>query len=456
MLKGFGSAIMKEVLLTIYVILFWITEANTLYYAFLYIIGLFSFKQKYPIVEDKQTFCIFVPCHNEKDVVAATVKNYANINYDKAKFDVFFIADNCNDETANVLKETIASLNLQNFYVLERNVDDPTKKGKPHAIRWGIEQLEICSSGFYERYNMFMIFDADNFIDADILKHINSQYLSYKPKKRPVMIQTYLDSKNKNGLVARGYFAMYRMTNAFWQISKQKLGLVPAIGGTGFAMSTAFLKEIGGFNCNSLTEDLEIQTKATIRNKRIAYNKNVRIYDEKPTRVKQSLVQRTRWAQGHWYLSFKYLPILFFQLFNLKTIKATFRKLDMIIYLSSRFFILCATLFVPLNVYVSIVGTTQYIPLWISYLNTCSVILSFLLIPLSSLKDGRSDEKKHIIRDFIPNMISIYLVSLIDIVAGFIGLFKCGNQKVWAKTAHKITEMPETEKNNVDVNKKVG
>ena len=50
-----------------------------------------------------------------------------------------------------------------------------------------------------------------------------------KDKKKPVMIQCYLDSKNHNSLVARGYFQSYRVTNAFWQISKQKLHLNPSL-----------------------------------------------------------------------------------------------------------------------------------------------------------------------------------------------------------------------------------
>ena len=289
---------------------------------------------------------------------------------------------------------------------------------------------------------MLMILDADNFVDADILKHVNSQYLSYKPKKRPTMIQTYLDCKNKQGLIAKGYFVSYRVMNGFWQFSKQQVGLVPGIGGTGFAVTTSFLKSIGGFNCHSLTEDLEIQTKATIKNKTVAYNRNVRIYDEKPTRLKQSFVQRTRWAQGHWYLSFKFVPILLFQLFNFKTIKATFRKIDMMIYLLSRFFVFCATLMFILGIFFFFYDKSIIlIPAPFGIIGYFLLGLSLLVIPLSSLYDGTKSEKRRIFIDFIPNLISFYFVALLDYITGIFGLLKCGNQKVWKKTAHKITKM---------------
>ena len=397
------------------------------------------------MVEDKQKFCIFVPCHNEGPVIAATVENYTHINYSEDLFDIYFIADNCSDDTADIIKDAIKKSGKSNFHVLIRKEKDINKRGKPHALRWAIESLE-SEGKFYAYYDMMIIFDADNFVDADILKHINSQYLSIKEKRRPVMIQCYLDSKNNNSLVARGYFQAYRVTNAFWQISKQKLHLMPAIGGTGFAATTKFLKEIGGYSCISLTEDLEIQTIATIKNKRIEYNGNARVYDEKPTKLKQSFVQRTRWAQGHWGLFFRYTPLLILQLFNPFTIKNFFKKLDMIMYLAARLFSIVSSITIVLNLFYLItcliIGRdSAYVPLWAQIMNICILVLTIAVIPLSSLYDGSKEEKKDILKDLIPNIIGIYLVGFIDLLIGYPGLFKCGNQKVWKKTAHQITTM---------------
>ena len=437
-----------DVIKQILVVLFWICEVYVVYYVFLYIVGFIFHKQKYPMVEDKQKFCIFVPCHNEGPVVAATVENYTHIEYAEDLFDIYFIADNCSDDTANILREAIKNSGKRNFHVLVRKEKDINKRGKPHALRWAIDALE-SQHLFYSYYDMMIIFDADNFVDATILKHINSQYASIKDKKKPVMIQCYLDSKNHNSLVARGYFQSYRVTNAFWQISKQKLHLNPAIGGTGFAVTTKFLKEIGGYSCTSLTEDLEIQTIATVKNRRIEYNGNARVYDEKPTKIKQSFVQRTRWAQGHWWLFFRYTPLLLIQLFNPFTIKNFFKKLDMIMYLAARLFSIVSSVTILLNIFYLIsclvIGRdSAYVPLWAQYMNIGILVLTIAVIPLSSLYDGSKEEKKHILRDLIPNIIGIYLVGLIDLLIGYPGLFKCGNQKVWKKTTHCVTSLDES------------
>ncbi len=437
-----------EVIKQILVVLFWICEVYVVYYVFLYIVGFIFHKQKYPMVEDKQKFCIFVPCHNEGPVVAATVENYTHIEYAEDLYDIYFIADNCSDDTANILREAIKQSGKRNFHVLVRKEKDINKRGKPHALRWAIDALE-SQHLFYSYYDMMIIFDADNFVDAGILKHINSQYLSINDKKKPVMIQCYLDSKNHNSLVARGYFQSYRVTNAFWQISKQKLHLNPAIGGTGFAVTTKFLKEIGGYSCTSLTEDLEIQTIATAKNKRIEYNGNVRVYDEKPTKLKQSFVQRTRWAQGHWFLFFKYTPLLFIQLFNPFTIKNFFKKLDMIMYLAARLFSIVSSVTIVLNLFYLIscliMGIDSgYVPVWAQIMNIGILVLTIAVIPLSSLYDGSKEEKKNILKDLIPNIIGIYLVGLIDLLIGYPGLFKCGNQKVWRKTTHCVTSLDKS------------
>ena len=437
-----------DVIKQILVVLFWICEVYVVYYVFLYIVGFIFHKQKYPMVEDKQKFCIFVPCHNEGPVVAATVENYTHIEYAEDLFDIYFIADNCSDDTANILREAIKNSGKRNFHVLVRKEKDINKRGKPHALRWAIDALE-SQHLFYSYYDMMIIFDADNFVDATILKHINSQYASIKDKKKPVMIQCYLDSKNHNSLVARGYFQSYRVTNAFWQISKQKLHLNPAIGGTGFAVTTKFLKEIGGYSCTSLTEDLEIQTIATVKNRRIEYNGNARVYDEKPTKIKQSFVQRTRWAQGHWWLFFRYTPLLLIQLFNPFTIKNFFKKLDMIMYLAARLFSIVSSVTILLNIFyliscLAIGRDSAYVPLWAQYMNIGILVLTIAVIPLSSLYDGSKEEKKHILRDLIPNIIGIYLVGLIDLLIGYPGLFKCGNQKVWKKTTHCVTSLDKS------------
>ncbi len=440
---------MLEVAIVIYKIIFYTTTFLAIYYTFLGIIALFARKQKYKIIEDKSKFCIFVPCHNEETVIASTIKNHAKMQYNKELFDVYYLADNCADNTAEIARQTIEKLGLTNFYVLERHEDDPNKKGKPHAINWGINTLE-SGDGFYKKYDKLMVLDADNFVDDDILKHLNSQYWSIKEKKRPVMIQTYLDSKNKNNFISRGYFVSYRFSNGFFQLPRYKLGLVPSVGGTGFIVTTDFLNEIGGFHCKSLTEDLEIQTIATLKGRRIGYNHYARIYDEKPTGVVQSAVQKTRWAQGHWYIFFKYGWRMILRMFHPKELHMFFKRFDNFVYLCTMLFMLLTPISIILMVIMACYGFTIDMS---SILTQILSVFSILMFPVSSLYDGGKQEKKRVLIDFIPNMIAMAIFMGIYMYANVIGLFKCSNQKVWRKTAHKVVALEggEDEEPSVEI-----
>ena len=139
-------------------------------------------------------------------------------------YDIFFIADNCSDHTASTIQSIIEENHLTHFHVLERFNEDPKLRGKPHALQWGIQQLE-SKNKFYQTYDMLMVLDADNFVDPLLLRHFNSQYLSYPESSKPCMIQCYLDSKNANNIIERGYKVEYRISNRFFQYAKTRLHL---------------------------------------------------------------------------------------------------------------------------------------------------------------------------------------------------------------------------------------
>ena len=93
-----------------------------------------------------------------------------------------------------------------------------------------------------------MVLDADNYVDPNILKDLNSQW---QQKGKPEAIQTYLDSKNTTSLLANGYATAYWITNRFFQLARYRIGLDNAIGGTGFVVRVDWLLNNGGFRYKS-------------------------------------------------------------------------------------------------------------------------------------------------------------------------------------------------------------
>lgn len=263
-------------------------------------LSLFGFRKEQKTYEDqppRARFLILVPAHNEQEVIAGMVQNLNALSYPKELYDFYIIADNCTDHTARIAME----LGARVIVTQKEHRDSPT--GKPIALKKALESIP----DYAERYDLLMIFDADNLMDADILREVNSQYFD---EKEPEIIQCYLGTKNKNGLVALFYHVTYTITNRFMNLSKYRNGWNVAVGGTGFAIQTSYLKSRGGWTTMSLTEDFEMQVEVSLNGGRILWNHNVRIYDEKPTELLASFRQRVRWSQGHWYVTLKNTPKL--------------------------------------------------------------------------------------------------------------------------------------------------
>ena len=259
------------------------------------VIGLFGFKKEtkdYADHEPESRFLVLIPAHNEERVIGDIIRNLESMDYPRELYDYYVIADNCTDRTAEVAREAGANV----IETRKEGPDAPT--GKPIALRKAL----ISLGDYQNRYDLMMVFDADNLMDTNMFREVNSQYLD---KGKPDFIQCYLGAKNKEGVVAWFYYTGYTLTNRFFDLAKHRLGLNCPIGGTGFAMSTAYLYKRGGWTTMSLTEDFEIQVEATLEGRRILWNHNTRVYDEKPTKLRAAIRQRMRWGQGQWYVTFR-------------------------------------------------------------------------------------------------------------------------------------------------------
>ncbi|MGL4772206.1 MAG: glycosyltransferase family 2 protein, partial [Clostridium sp.] len=195
-------------------------------------------------------------------------------------FDVFVIADNCTDKTAEISRK-------HGVYVYERNVKD--KRGKGYALEWMFDKLYKLDT----KYDAIAVFDADNLVHKDFLKEINS-----KMEEGYKVVQGYIDSKNPDdSWIATAYSIAFWTQNRMFQLARANVGFSNQIGGTGFAISMETLKQLGwGATC--LTEDLEFTCKLVLNGEKVGWAHDAIIYDEKPLDLKSSWIQRRRWMQG--------------------------------------------------------------------------------------------------------------------------------------------------------------
>jgi len=274
--------IMTSIIGILTIISLFLNTITSIYYVSISVAG--WFRKKTPNPNDfplTTRFAVVIAAHNERLVIGNTIDSINNIDYPLELLDIYVVADNCSDNTADIARQKGA-------IVFERF--DNLKKGKGYALTWLFEKLWATNV----KYDAVCLLDADNLVDKAYFKQMNkSLHMGHK------VIQGYLGCKNpEDSWISGCYSITYWLNNRLFQLARYQIGLSCGIGGTGFVVRADLLKEIG-WDSHCLTEDLEFQLKIVERSMKVAWNHDAIFYDEKPITLKQSFKQRTRWMQGH-------------------------------------------------------------------------------------------------------------------------------------------------------------
>ena len=403
-------------------------------------ISIFGFKRTSRDYQDHDTqlkYLVLVPAHNEEAVISGIVENLQSMDYPKELYDFYILADNCDDRTAEIARGMGAK-------VLETRKETPdAPTGKPIVLQKALETLK----GYGDRYDLVMFFDADNRIDTSMFREVNSQFLDHPEAD---IVQCYLGCKNKKGLVALYYYMSYTITNRFFQYAKSRIGINCVVGGTGFAVRADYLQKRGGWTAMSLTEDFELQVEATCEGKRILWNNNVRIYDEKPTRWRASLRQRIRWAQGHWFVCFKNTRRIFSALRNKRIKFGEFLSTFLYVYSLTPFVVMIIQVILSLVLQaLTMAGllpkADTVITFWdwfvVNYPSLLVFLYSFIL--LFYIADWVDNRVRFRPLSLFTNILSLVLNTVLVAIAQIWGLFRFRHQNVWVKTTHRINAAHE-------------
>ncbi|WP_141732672.1 glycosyltransferase family 2 protein [Oligoflexus tunisiensis] len=226
-------------------------------------------------------FVILVPAHNEEGSIATTVRSLRALDYPRQQFEILVIADNCQDQTANVARNEGAE-------VLERFHD--TKKSKGFALEYALETLQKRE----HQPDAVVIIDADTTVDADLLKAFDRRLQSGQD-----WLQAYYTVSNSNDSwrtqMMRLGFAHF---NGLWLLGQDTLGLGSALRGNGMAFSWNGLQRCP-WQAYGLAEDLEFSWHLRMRGERVFFVPEVKVYgemiDNNPAAVAS---QRLRWEHG--------------------------------------------------------------------------------------------------------------------------------------------------------------
>lgn len=222
---------------------------------------------------------VLVAAHDEEKVIGATVSALLASRYPRGGFDVFVVADNCDDETAAVARRAGAT-------VYQRFSDAPSTKGQALQFLW--KQLPR------DRYGAVVILDADNQAEASFLSAIASELGRGYP-----VVQGLRRAKNGEAGGTAGLDALTELcTHRIGAAGRRWLGLNGPIMGSGVGYQAALfdrlIMEVGA----TVVEDCEWQAKLALEGVPIAWTDKAVIHDEKTAKAGAMQTQRNRWMAG--------------------------------------------------------------------------------------------------------------------------------------------------------------
>jgi cellulose synthase/poly-beta-1,6-N-acetylglucosamine synthase-like glycosyltransferase len=249
-----------------------------------------------PAGNKKSRFAVFMPAHNEKNVIGSSVRSVLAAAYPHKNYTVYVVADNCTDETAIIAKVAGAE-------VLERT--NPLQRGKQFALEWAFKQIDL------NKYDAVVILDADNHIDPEFFTVLDAHL-----ERGEKVIQAYGETKNATDSWvsmnnAYMYWYMYRL-----MMIRQRLGLSVWLAGAGVCISTEILQSVG-WRVTSLVDDVEYTCQLLLKGHKVHLAAGAVLYDQKPSNLLDSMKQRLRWIRGQTQVTVKYIPSL--ALFALKS-----------------------------------------------------------------------------------------------------------------------------------------
>lgn len=260
------------------------------YQFFLSFISLFAKKKTEFTTEHHRKFAVVIPAHNEEKIISKTIYSLSGLIYPKKNYDVYVVADNCTDQTAQIAR----SLGVT---VLERT--NTSKRGKGYALRWAFN-IVLANEN---EYDSIVVVDADSLMSGNFLEVMN-HYLNEGSRVIQCSDMVLPEPGNWSIEATRIGFIL---CNYVKPLGRKVLGFYMGLRGNGMCFSADVLKEIP-WQAWSLTEDLEYGLILLLNGVKIDFAPEAEVFAQMPIEPSNAETQRSRWELGRFQIIRTYTP----------------------------------------------------------------------------------------------------------------------------------------------------
>lgn len=233
-----------------------------------------------PDAEQRRRFALLVPAHDEETTIGRLLSSTRQLAYPAGRYDVYVVADNCSDRTAEVARAAGAR-------VEERF--DQASRGKGYALRWLLTRLRERGA----RYDAYVVIDADTVVAPDLLARLDAHF-----EAGSQVLQVYYTVLNVGeSPVAALRYAALAAVHYLRPLGRARLGLSCGLKGNGMAFLAPVLDQ-HGWEWFTLAEDVELHLALIAAGLKVDFVPETTVLAEMPVTFAQAESQNERWERG--------------------------------------------------------------------------------------------------------------------------------------------------------------
>lgn len=249
-------------------------------------------KEKKEEATNKPFFTTIVPAYNEEESIAETLTSLINLDYPSEKREIVVVNDGSTDRTKEIVEQFIQAHPRENIILINQQ-----NKGKGNAMNKG---LAVAKGEF------FACLDADSFVAPDALQVM----LPLFEDAKVAAVCPLLKVKKPKNVLEKVQWCEY-IINMFYRFLNAKLHCIHVTPGPFSVYRTETIKELGGYDETTITEDLEIAIRLQKHHYKIIQTFDTIVETVAPTSWKELFRQRVRWYKGGVDNTFRYKKLMF-------------------------------------------------------------------------------------------------------------------------------------------------
>jgi cellulose synthase/poly-beta-1,6-N-acetylglucosamine synthase-like glycosyltransferase len=258
-----------------------------------------------------------LPMFNELYVAERLIESVAALEYPKEKLEIQ-VLDDSTDETRNIAKAKVEELVERGYDAVYIHRSDRTGF-KAGALENGLAQA---------RGEYLLVFDADFVptptIIADLIHYFTDAEIGMVQARWGHLNRDYSMLTRVQSMMLDGHFVIEH-------IARNRSGRFFNFNGTAGMWRKETISDAGGWQHDTLTEDMDLSFRAQLKGWRFVYVPDALAPAEIPCEMNSFKTQQFRWAKGSAQTAKKLLPIV------LRSKAPLFVKLEAIFHLTNNF-----------------------------------------------------------------------------------------------------------------------